>query len=261
MARRIRRRPGVVWLPLTTENRLVTVPNGDSPAFGSYAVIIPPASVIGQQITGVFPVVADQPQLPTSLTSSLADVEGSAYRLRRIVGKIWVELDQNTVGGATDANDIIVTAGFIILEVETSLAFLPKSATQDDYNVANFDGNRSPWIWRRSWRLGASGTAGAGEANFFGGVGVQAGAGGGPSFSPLPANNIMTAAGGVMDGPHIDAKTARVVKDNERLSLVVTATQISPGPSVSSAVIVATTDLRVLASLRRQSGNRHNASR
>lgn len=243
MARRIRRRPTVVWLPLTSEDRLTSASpvTGVDCAFGQYTVTVSGGATPGSQRTGIFPVVNDQPQNVAGLTTSLADSEGSAYRLRRIVGKIFVEYDQQV--STPRAQTVILTAGFMIVEVEPSLNFLPKSAQQEDYNVANIDGNRDPWIWRRSWVVGANEV-------------------GGSQFSVPPQNNFSFGSGGVMDGPHVDAKTARSVKDNQRLALVMTSTMISPAASGTDvAVIVVTTDLRVLGSLRKQSGNRNNASR
>lgn len=261
MARRIRKRPGVIWLPITTENRLIVggATSGDAPSFGSYAVVIPAPQTPGTpQVTGVFPVVADQPQNLASLTTSLADAEGSAYRLRRIVGKVFVELDLTPLQAVNDgsATGYLVTVGFIILEVEPTLAFLPKSSTADDYNVANLDNNRDPWIWRRSWMVGVDfpGFLTTPQQTALPGTSQ-------PPFSVMSSNNFR-GPGSVMDGPHIDAKTARVVKDNQRLSMVITATPLNGnGAGATAGTIVVTTDLRVLGSLRKQSGNRHNAAR
>lgn len=259
MARRIRRRPGVIWLPLSNENRLTLnnpiVPG--STCLGQYLIPDTGANP-GDATTAVFPVVNDQPQLTTTLTSSLADTEGSAYRLRRIVGKIFVEYDmQAAAGGPFTCEAFLVTIGFIILEVEPSLAFLPKSATQTDYSTVAMSNVRDPWIWRRSWIVGNSS------------IGTTAVAGGavattlGGAFSPAPNNNFAVYGGGVLDGPHIDAKTARVVRDDQRLSMVISIVRQSTTSPVGAnpANIVVTTDLRVLGSLRKQSGNRHNASR
>lgn len=243
MARRIRRRPTVIWLPLTSENRLsLSSPiTGVDCAFGQYVATVSGSGDPGAQRTGVFPVVNDQPQNIAGLTSSLADTEGSAYHLRRIVGKIFVEFDQQIA--TPHAQTVAVTVGFMVIEVEPSLNFLPKSATFDDYNCANLDNIRDPWIWRRTWVVGANEV-------------------GGSQFSVPPQNNFSFGSGGVMDGPHIDAKTARSVKDEQRLAMVITTTQISPSAAGADVgVIVVTTDLRVLGSLRKQSGNRRNASR
>lgn len=247
MARRIRRRPGVIWLPLSTENRLtVDAPvTGDSNALGQYALVIPGPPSAGANVTDIFPVVGDQPQNVAAATSSLADTEGSAYRLRRIVGKIYVDYVNLPAGVAPGLEVVIVTVGFIIIEVEPTLNFLPLSATADDYSVDRLDNVRWPWIWRRSWAVGNNQ---GGATRAFNGS--------------MPQNNYFSYAGGVMDGPHIDAKTARTVKDSQRLAMVITATGMAPPTGgTGDTEIVVTTDLRVLGSLRKQSGNRHNASR
>lgn len=254
MARRIRRRPGVIWLPLSTENRLTldNPVNGGSTCLGQYAIVSNVGGSPGDTISATFPVVADQPQPVASLTSSLADQQGSAYRLRRIVGKIYVEYDQQVV--APEAEVVLVTVGFIIVEVENSLNFLPKSATDDDYSLVHMDNVSDPWIWRRSWVVGKVLQTTLGSPR----VGTG-------QFSFIPSNNFSAGYGsGVMDGPHIDAKTARLVKNEQRLCMVISVTGIAApvgGGGGGAAVTIVTTDLRVLASLRRQSGNRHNAAR
>jgi len=248
MARRTKRRPGVIWLPLTTENRL-SADNpitGDSNSLGQYQLTIPAASGNGARVTNLFPVVADQPQNIATAGTSLSDAEGSSYRLRRIVGKIYVDYVSKP-GGVTapDQTVVNVSVGFIILEVEPTLNFLALSATADDYSTARLDNVRWPWIWRRSWMVGN-------------GQGLQ-----NATFNEsAPNNNYFSYGGGVMDGPHIDAKTARTVKDSQRLSMVIDMVGTNPQSATpGDTAVIVTTDLRVLGSLRKQSGNRHNASR
>lgn len=248
MARRTRRRK-VVWLPMEISGRLGIVGNavGTDTALGEILVTTVPGSVRGTQKTVVVPVVKDNPQGDAAQNASLSDLEGSAYHLRRIVGKIFVEyLDPDQVDGL-NTNFFYVTVGFIILRVEPTPQFLPLSANQADYAVSAMDAARDPWIWRRTWVVGGQ-IAGIATAS--------------SPFTQMPQNNILTYAGGVLDGPHIDAKTARIVSDEERLCLVATTTAGDGDPTgtIPQSVLI-TTDLRVLASMKPQSGNRRNASR
>lgn len=253
MARRTRRRPGVVWLPMSIENRMSTDNPliGQSCGFGQYAISVT-GRAPGAHVENIFPVVADQPQLVEALGQSLASQEKSAYRLRRIVGKIFVEYDTQA-GSTFVTGSVIVTVGFIILEVERSLAFQPKSSLSTDYSAVSLENIADPWIWRRSWIVGSSSTTSPG-------AGITRPLDG--SFSFAPQNNFTTYGGGVLDGPHIDAKTSRTVRDEQRLAMVISCTNQSPDSGVGGLpAIIVTTDLRVLASMKNTSGNRRNASR
>lgn len=192
--------------------------------------------------------VKDEPQGVAATTTDLSDLEGSAYRLRRIVGKIFVQPAQVAGIAATDATTWIVTAGFIILRVTGSGAIL--SGASNTYDPQILDNIRDPWIWRRSWML--SNQAGINALN------VAT-----PDTKQVifPSSNINGYGGGVLDGPHIDAKTARVVSDEERLFLVVSANTIDGDAQNTPNQIGFFGDVRVLASMRKQSGNRRNASR
>lgn len=194
----------------------------------------------GNIATSIAKIVIDQPAsaLPDG---SLSDFEGSAYRLRRIVGKLWVgvEVEQFT----TQPSLFVVTAGFIILRVDTSGNPL---SSGNNYHPQILDSERDPWIWRRSWLLRNNIVRDNAFTNF-GGFNRDV-----PSFNG--------AYGSVADGPHVDAKTARIVSDEERLFLVVGFTTLD-GAQETSGIVTWLADLRVLASMKTSSGNRRNASR
>jgi len=246
MARRTRR-PAVVWLPNDRTNRLNLAPtvatNGITSAalVGAISVGANPVSTSVQ----IFPVVLDEPQGVALATSSLSDVEGSAYRLRRIVGKIFIQPDQTASIVANDPTSFYVTASFIILRVDNTGTALAPLATYDNQAL---DQIRDPHIWRRSWLL--SNLAGVTALNIAT-VDTRI------SFF----RRDTTEFGSVQDGGHIDAKTARVVSDEERLFLVVTAVPIDGNAQGRDSLLLVVADLRVLASMRKQSGNRRNASR
>lgn len=249
MARRTRR-PAVVWLPLSTEGRIGTVAGAttgtDSASF-FFAVNTPGFG--GTAGTQVLPMVKDEPQGIAGQAETLSDLEGSAYRLRRIVGKLFIQPEQIAAAAPTDATSFLITAGFIILRVDGSGTVL--SGAGATYDTQILDNTRDPWIWRRSWML--SNQAGINALN----IAV-------PDSKILifPSSTINGYGGGVADGPHVDAKTARVVSDEERLFLVVSALPIDGTDQIGNATQVAVFgEVRVLASMRKQSGNRRNASR
>lgn len=104
---------------------------------------------------------------------------------------------------------------------------------------------QDPWVWRRSWDISNSNAA-ALTAD--------------PNSAALPPSNV-NYGGGIMDGPHVDAKTARIVGPEERLFLDVAIEGINGDSQATPGAVVLLADLRVLASMRTNQGNRRNASR
>lgn len=248
MARRTRK-PKVVWLPTSIDDRLGVAPAkatvGTQNANSIQILVVPGGT--GSTVVDVIPVVRDEPRgqaLNTTQSESLADVEGSAYRLRRIVGKIFVNplQDQNLIATGA-ANEFLATCGFIVLRCDPG--GVPLSAFPA-YNIQAMDATADPWIWRRSWLLKNGGTADTDPL-----VGNKG------AIAPI-SNQLY---GSVSDGPHVDAKTARVIANEERLFFVTSITAINGSPGTNTAVVQVITDLRVLASLRKMAGNRRNASR
>lgn len=241
---RKRRKPRVVWLPIDRSNRLGVSGDATAPTATSLGVVsltVPGGT--GNSTTAIVGVVADSP-LQIALTgalNSLADVESSGYRLRRIVGKIFCDTIQDDEAGRPIS--VIVTVGFIILRCHsdgTPLGIFG-GLGQEGYAATTLENISDPWIWRRSWRLGNVPLAGST-----------------PGAAIWPETNATAA--GTFDGPHIDAKTARIVGPEERLFMVATGTGVE-GNSQFQASATIITDLRVLASMRSNVGNRRNASR
>lgn len=240
---RRRNKPRVVWLP---------VANGSSVGGNNTSVIQFITAVIAPSIAGAtdtvieLPIVQDGLQSdPLDATASLADIENSGYRLRRIVGKVWVLIGQT---GQPATAQFIVTAGFMVRRVSgigdsatpgTSLAASGTTLAQG-VHPANISNSMDPWIWRRSWQLANNGS-------------------GGTQFGNTPGSNFGHEYPGPLEGPHVDQKTARIVGPEERLFLDVGVTDLL-GNDVQTSLIVIT-DLRVLASMRTNIGNRRNASR
>lgn len=238
---RRRTRPRVVWLPQTNANSV-----GANVTQAIQLVAFGLAGGTGEDTTIEIPLVADaQIEAFDANTVSLSDIESSGYRLRRIVGKIWVQMDQVA---ADTLQSAVITAGIIVRRAESSsgqsIAF---QAGEENISAAAINNTGDPWVWRRSWWLGNnSQTSLPGNAT---------------SFPEL--NFAKEYPGGIAEGPHVDQKTARVVSREERLFLNITGTVVGeaaapPGTSVTIAVL---TDLRILGSLITSSGNRGNSSR
>jgi len=227
-----RNKPRVVWLPPTNANSL-----GADERNGYQAFTVDVTGLIGEFAVAEIPLTIDAQSDPLDPNTSLADVESAGYRLRRIVGKIFcIQLQQAITNGPS----VLVTAGIIVRRVDpesgTSLASLDTTGdTQGPGRLTNYS---DPWVWRRSWILGNNLAT--------------------DSVQELPESNM--EYGSVADGPHVDQKTARVVSAEERLFLNVSSTLLQNGGELTTSTFV-TTDLRILASMRTQSGNRRNASR
>lgn len=236
--RRTRRGPKVVWLPPdTTFNATNTALN----SCGIVNFILDAGSADGSGIgLGEIPLVVDA--TPDSTTASLSDIENSGYRLRRIVGKIFVALVVPNPTGPGQQR-VCVTAGIIVRrttsagEVSAAAAFDPDTAMP-----CREENWTDPWIWRRSWLLSQRE----------------------PDIDTFAIDNGEVATNyahgpAAVDGPHVDQKTARIISQEERLFLSVSATGIV-GSGLKNAVRVVT-DLRVLGTMRTSSGNRRNATR
>lgn len=143
----------------------------------------------------------------------------------------------------TSAVTCVMGLAFMIARVDES-GGAPLRPT-DQYSPLRLDNIQDPFIWRRTWVL----------TNDFAllNLGIAA-----QSVWNFPRSNA--DYGSVMDGPHIDARTARAVKDEERLIAIISATNIG-GSVDTSGEVRWTLDWRLLASALRSAGNRHNASR
>lgn len=251
--RRTRRKARVVWLPADINNRLGKAPlPADNAATDSSIIIkVFTANPLGDPPTNEeIPIVLDQQagtigSTQAALTDkTLADVEQSGYRLRRIVGKLFFSADQDTGAALGDPVTWIVTAGFIIRRVAadgSSVASIASGASGLLLSTQTLDNLADPWIWRRSWILSNAAGPSLDHTNF-------------PNV-----NNIQT--GSALDGPHVDQKTARVVGPEERLFLSVTVAGINGNAEAGPGAILLVGDLRVLASMRSSVGNRRNSTR
>lgn len=242
---RRRRKPRVVWLPPDSNNRLGANPAASglqAGAFDFFLDILGPGSVAGDNVTGYVAVNSDIPppefQFSGLNAVSLSDIESSGYRLRRVVGKIYVSLFQGLTA-IGDIPQVLITVGLIVLRCDPSGAPL-SAATPGSYSPAMINSWMDPWIWRRSWMM----------TNFVEAAGI-----GLPAFPETNCNEP-----GSLDGPHIDAKTARRIGPEERLFLVANAMVAKAGDGGNAHVSI-TGELRCVASLLTSTGNRRNASR
>lgn len=229
-----RRRRSVQWLPTTITNKPGTPFYFDS-------IIVDPTFETPR--TNLYMLTNDYPASAirtAGQVTSLADWEGSAYRLRRLVGKFHAAMSNTQPDQATETvTAAVLVAGFMVIRVdETAGAPLRPVA---DYSPLALDNIQDPWIWRRSWVL----------QNDFSNNPINA------SWQFPRCNDDF---GSVQDGPHFDCKVGRVIKDEERLAFIVSTYNVS-GSATLAGEIRFMLDYRILASTLRSAGNRRNASR
>lgn len=179
-------------------------------------------------------------------------VQGNEWRLRRIIGKCFVGAGATTTLSTISSALVEVGFGFIVVRT-----YDDGSPTTDfnEVNPLSQDSMEDPWIWRRVWMLNPFGSPY-------------------PTDTTTPrANTLWTwdfpqtnaRYGSVLDGPHIDAKTARVIHRQERLFGVLAVRRnymgFTPTTDLDYTVRMHL-DYRLLGSLRGTSyGNRRNTSR
>lgn len=244
MAFRRRRKSSVLWLPHVAPD--------NNPDQGWWTgTISAPALSTTAPATQVVALTTDYPMEAVRATQvpSMSDLVDDGYRLRRIVGKAFVALDQTVATvGATYPVLVLIGAGFIVLRVDEETGAPLRLADLTRYSPLELDNTQDPWIWRRAWVLSNPyGTATAiSTANGLMG----------------PASNV--DYGSASDGPHIDQTTARRVSKEERLFWVISAKTIATGTDaqlVQPADVRWILDYRLLASPMKIMGNRRNASR
>jgi len=243
-----RRKPRVVWLPQDPFFSADANTLAHSTVMRAQDTLAAP-NVAGSTQSIVAPCVRDVPINPLTAAATLADIQSSGYRLRRIVGKIWYGISGINEADGSNVGAVVLTAGFIVLRSD-DLGIPIAPTANDQYNANIIENTESPWIWRRSWLCGsASPPDNATMMSITTARGVV-------TFQ----NNVNR--GGVADGPHVDQKTARLIGPDERLFLVLSSTVIDASPSANDITNVDWVwDCRYLASMRTMIGNRRNASR
>jgi len=222
MVRR-RRGPGVQWAPTVIPQVNIAQGNDSWLQFDQNLVW-----GSGHTIS-IFPLTFDYPVDPGTAnvaTHSMADFVGSAYILKRIVGKAFatqLPLQEGSIGGGT----IMVGGGFFVARADQLTPQAP-AGTLESFDPLSDNNMMEPWIWRRTWLLG----------------------------NPADITGVMNPSssgwyGSVMDGPHIDSKIKRRINDDDRLWFVAAAGQTDDRTAGDPAIIRWMIDYRLLVTLRK----------
>jgi len=216
-------------------------------------------TLTGGNSCGILPLTFDEPHdedPAPALTASMVDIIGNEYFIKRIVGKVFVNIEADFEGSDQNVLNcpaILCTAGFFVAPVDPTTMGSPVAFTTEpaQYDPQAAVTTREPWIWRRSWMLGFEDIPN--EAGFSTRVLNTATQ---PFAMCYPSANVRYP--GVMDGPHVDAKTARRVRKHERLWFSFSAQTVPIGSDAlpGTAYIYArfTEDVRILGALRKARG-------
>lgn len=214
-----RRRRAVNWFPTFGQ----TIENDGTPQHSTGIWTELALDDTGSINTIIFPLTFDEPRdddAATAADTTLADFISSGYLLQRIVGKCYIEYPWTELAGdplsLATAPGIKVAAGFFVAREADQVVGVPIGANED-YNVLEVDNMREPWIWRRSWILSSPTVRQVQAAQLAQGNSIYL-----DNFSmwnQFPSSTAFYSS--VLDGPHVDAKTKRVITGDDRLFFAV----------------------------------------
>lgn len=256
---RRRRRRSNTWFP-----NLGFSPTDQGTSGGSGRPFILPVNPDGDFNTLIVPLVPDTPVQGQSLDATepgnLVRHLGQEYIIERIVGKLFAALEARRNAGNDPSVPVsaLFGAGIFVARVsdvvtstgaadQQPIGADDQSDRHQNYGPLALDTIREPWMWRRVWALGNrafNDIAAASQVVLFNGANAT---------DPRQGFPYSTAHyGSVMDGPHIDCKSNRRVRNDERLFLSVESS-IFPGNAatpVNNAISIAGyIDYRVLGHL------------
>lgn len=237
---RRRRTNNGTWLPVSTSDVAEGFNTLQLETQGLHVAL--PVDGNGAIFTYVLPLTQDAPIEGDAYgaTESLADVIGSEYFLKRLVGKLYAAYTEAAEGGFDFCK---IAAGFFVARVDSRYVETPiganisnswlSDASEEDYRATQSYSPlavatvREPWIWRRSWVLASS-------------------------LESLPRSTANY--GSVLDGPHIDAKTKRRVVNDERLFFAISTSRwpyLDTGSGAADGQLDVDIDLRIFGALRK----------
>lgn len=260
MFRRRRRKPRVQWLHtpggLLVQNAVAPLakvlenPQPIEIAFGTLP---------GAPVTFTAPMVIDNPIAETVQGASLGTYQNLAlnqlnefgWRLRRIVGNIFVGCTLENNQAAARSPGVLFSAAIIVLKVDDTGQ---PTAAGAGLTVGALENETDPYVWRRDFILSAGAAAGAGSSPIW------------TAINAFPRSNVDY---GTKHHIAIDQKTARRIGPEERLFFIGTAwelpldqaTNIGGEQSTTDITVYVNVPYRVLGTVITVAGNRRNASR
>jgi len=249
-----KRRTKYTWFPTIGTNVGGPGAPDDNVSGREFIIFATPqtTNVIISPLTVDVPLEGDD--IDTTAPGQLAGAVGQEYFIRRVVGKVFAatRIARNTGNDPSTPPAALLGVGLFVARAndssqghDTPIGSASASERQENYNPLGEETIREPWIWRRTWVLGNTATREFAIANVWGNV----------PTSDFAENNFPSSTAGygsVMDGPHMDAKTARRVGNDERLWIAIAATPLpTVVPFGEDLSISGYFDFRILAQLRR----------
>jgi len=250
---RRRRKTKYTWLPVFGTDMGVT---GAPDDVAAGLQLFHTALETGETTVDITPLTVDQPREGTDLlaTDPLGTVIGNEYILRRIVGKFHASIipKRNANNDPSVHSNVCIAAGFFVARAgdtaqnaDQPIGSASISERRTNYSPLSQDTCREPWIWRRTWILTnpahrIMGSTALGTAF--------------PSSPTMPIGfpESTEGYGSVADGPHIDAKTVRRIRQDERLWFAVATCSFPLGQTSDQSVgVISYLDFRLLGALRR----------
>jgi len=240
---RRRKRAKYTWMPTLGGVSTSGDTSRGTAAFGQIIDVDSDTAVRNGFVTSLVPDETFQPDAAQTEQVSLRDfTEGQDWFLKRIVGKVWVGVAQSipSVQDQVSWRNCWVTAAFFVAKAKDTNPEVP-DLDFDEYDPQESQNVRQPWIWRRSWLLTDFGVTPNTHRQY-----------------SYPSSNTLNTGSGQMDGPHVDAKTARRIRREERLWFVAAAYGFSGAVldfggvvSDSQLQIAVNVDYRILGQMRR----------
>lgn len=220
--------------------------------------------------TEITPLTFDTPVDPGDVDSTarggLVLTIGDEYIIERVVGKCFVAMQSRRNAGddPSEPQAALVGCGLFVTRAndsqsgggnQTPIGSASIQERRDNYSPISEDTIREPWMWRRTWILGNDAFRSISDATqivTFNSLNIRS------ASSLFPPTNAQY--GSVLDGPHVDVKSVRRVRQDERLWFVVSACMLPPsfdsisnagGTKNSNGSVSGYFDFRILGQLRK----------
>lgn len=239
-----RRRRKFTWLPTIG----TTGVDEGSPANSAQiadVLVRSQAGFLGIPDSVVFPIINDFPQEPYgvnqgSTEEGIGEIIGNEYIIERIVGEIF--LGYTSPNGTSGNATALVTCGIFIARADASQAAQPIGLSANNYSPQALENIREPWMFYRTWLLAGQIVQSGNPFTFNSG------------FNQGRTNFGINAGGSMYEGPHVDIKSVRRVRQDERCYLTVSAQGYNPlgeRTTTNDGLLEIVVNLRALGALRK----------
>lgn len=248
-----RRRRKFTWLPTVGTVGFSPEEPANSAIISEVIVEnVPNGEFLGTPDSVVFPIINDFPQEPFdsnqgSTTEGIGEIIGNEYVIERIVGELYVGY---TAGNGTSGNaTVLVCAGIFVARSDSVQPAAPIGLTATNYSPLALQNIREPWMFYRTWLLSGG----------FAQVGNPFATASATGLNAVGrTNNGQNAGASMFEGPHIDVKSVRRIRQDERCYLTISAQGYNPLGDASTTL---TGKLEIIMNIRALGALRQAKSR